>query len=196
VRKQHGYTLADMLVVLAIIGMTVGVAMPSFNNLRHRSAVRAAAEEIRTMFHATRMRAISRGSNSGFRFTKIDNEWRYAEYVDGDGDGIRTEDIAAGIDRPLFTPRPVLSADRGAATIGVLTKTIPDPDGDKLTPASSPVQFGRSSICSFSPAGECTPGTIYLVDGLGGIYAVRVYGATAKVRTLRWNDTRRKWEGQ
>lgn len=193
-RKEHGYSLADMLVVSAIIVMSVGVALPSFNSLRRRSAVRTAAAEIRAMFQDARMRAISSGTNSGFRFTKSGNEWRYAEYVDGDHDGLRNDDIASGVDHPLFPPRPVLMTDRGAATIGVLTKTIPDPDGDKLTPTSSPIQFGRSQICSFSPTGECTSGTIYLIDGLGGIYAVRVYGVTAKIRTLRWNEQRRKWE--
>lgn len=190
--KQHGYTLAELLIVVAIIGMTVGVATPAFNSLRRRSAVRAATGEIRAVFHGARMRAITTGHNSGIRFKQSGNEWLYAEYSDGDGDGLRTEDIAAGIDRPLFPPRPLLVLDHGAATIGVLSKTIPDPDGDKLTPTSSPVQFGRSQICSFSPIGESTSGTIYLTDGLGGIYAVRVYGASAKIRTLRF--TGRKWE--
>jgi prepilin-type N-terminal cleavage/methylation domain-containing protein len=190
--KQHGYTLAELLIVVAIIGMTVGVATPAFNSLRRRSAVRAAAAEIHSVFYIARMRAASRGRNSGIRFMKSGNEWLYAEYSDGDGDGLRSDDIAAGIDRPLFTPRRVLFMDHGAATIGVVSKTIPDPDGDKLTPTSSPVQFGRSQICSFSPIGESTSGTIYLIDGLGGIYAVRVYGASAKIRTLRFNG--RKWE--
>ena len=193
-RKDHGYSLADILVVLAIIGMIAGVAVPQFNAMRRRTAVRASAAEIRSIFHDARMRAITSGTNFGVRFTKYGKEWRYTEYYDGDGDGIRTEDINSGVDRPLFTPRPVLVTDRGAATIGVLAKTIPDPDGAKLTATSSAVQFGRSSICSFSPSGECTPGTIYLTDGLGGIYAVRVYGATAKIRTLRFNEKRRKWE--
>lgn len=195
-RKQDGYSLADMLVVLAIIGMSVAVALPNFNVMRRRSAVRAAAAEIRAIFHEARMRAVTRGLNSGIRFAKAGSEWRYAEYDDRDGDGVRNEDIASGVDVPLFASRPVLKTDRGAATIGVLSKTIPDPDGDKLTPASSPIQFGRSQICSFSPTGESTSGTIYLTDGLGGIFAVRVYGATAKIRTLRFNDKTRKWEGQ
>lgn len=193
-RNDHGYSLADMLVCLAIIGMSVGVTMPAFNSMRHRGAVRAAAAEIRSIFFVARMRAASRGHNYGVRFQKFGNEWRYAEYEDGDGDGLRTDDINKGIDRPLFTPRSVLLSDRGAATIGVLPKTITDPDGAKLLATASPVQFGKAQICSFSRIGESTSGTIYLVDGVGGIYAVRVYGATAKVRTLRYNDRRRKWE--
>ncbi|HJW95454.1 MAG TPA: hypothetical protein VJ901_17685 [Thermoanaerobaculia bacterium] len=193
-RKEHGYSLADMLVVLAIIGMSVGVALPSFNSLRRRSAVRTAATEIRAMFQEARMRAITSRNYSGFRFSKTGNEWRYAEYIDGNRNGLRNEDIVSGIDYPLFPPRPVLMLDRGAATIGVLAKTVPDPDGDKLISTSSAVQFGRSQICSFSPMGECTSGTIYLIDGLGGIYAVRAYGASAKIRTLRYDDKRRRWE--
>jgi Tfp pilus assembly protein FimT len=193
-RNDHGYSLADMLVVLAIIGMSVSVTMPAFNSMRHRGAVRAASAEIRSIFFVARMRATSRGHNYGIRFQKFGNEWRYAEYEDGDNDGLRTDDINKGIDRPLFTPRPVLLTDRGVATIGVLSKTITDPDGAKLTPTASPVQFGNSQICSFSSLGESTSGTIYLTDGVGGIYAVRVYGATAKVRTLRYNESRRTWE--
>ena len=193
-RNDHGYSLADMLVVLAIIGMSVGVTLPEFNSMRHRGAVRAAAAEIRSIFFVARMRAASRGHNFGVRFQKFGTEWRYAEYEDGDGDGLRTEDINKGIDRPLFSPRSVLLADRGAATIGLLRKTINDPDGAKLLPTASPVQFGKAQICSISSIGESTSGTIYLVDGVGGIYAVRVYGASAKVRTLRYNERRRKWE--
>ena len=195
-RRQHGYTLADMLVILAVIGMTVGVALPAFNSMRRRTAVRAAGCELRSLFHTARMRAISHGQHSGLRFTRYGNEWRYAAYDDGDGDGVRNDDIADGIDKMLFIPRPVLAADRGAATISVPRKTITDPDGDKLTPSSSPVQFNRSSICSCSPLGQCTPGTIYLTDGDAGVYAVRMYGPTGRIRMLRWNDVRRKWEAR
>ena len=193
-RNDHGYSLADLLTVLAIIGMSVGVTVPAFNSMRHRGAVRAAAAEIRSIFFVARMRAASNGRNYGIRFQQSGNEWRYAEYQDGDNDGLRTDDINKGIDRPLFTPRPVLLTDRGVATIGLLSKTITDPDGAKLAPTASPVQFGKSQICSFSSIGESTSGTIYLTDRAGSIYAVRVYGASAKVRTLRYNELLRKWE--
>ncbi|MGZ8867811.1 MAG: hypothetical protein ACXW2P_05670, partial [Thermoanaerobaculia bacterium] len=81
-------------------------------------------------------------------------------------------------------------------SIGLLQQVIRDPDGDLLRPNDSPIQFGRSSICSFSPKGSATPGTIYLTDDAGSLYAVRVYGATAKIRLLRYSGERRRWESR
>ena len=68
------------------------------------------------------------------------------------------------------------------------------PDGDSIPANASPVQFGASTICSFSPIGESTSGTIYLTDAGGLAYAVRVFGGSGKVRLLRYNAGRRRWE--
>jgi hypothetical protein len=80
------------------------------------------------------------------------------------------------------------------ATIGLLPQAVTDPDGDRLLPTASPVQFNTSQLCSFSPLGESTPGTIYITDRADQLYAVRVYGATAKMRVLRYDGGRRRWE--
>ena len=61
-------------------------------------------------------------------------------------------------------------------------------------PDASPVQFGRSTICSFSPVGSGTPGTVYLVDGGGQLWAARCTGAGGRVRVLRYDAASRKWE--
>jgi hypothetical protein len=55
------------------------------------------------------------------------------------------------------------------------------------------VQFGRSTICSFSPLGESSSGTIYLTARGRDLWAVRVYGATAKIRILRYVRSTGKW---
>ncbi len=193
-RMQRGYSLSEMLVVVAVIGMTVSITMPAFNSMRRRIAVKAAVAELRAILHKSRMRAIAKGINSGIRFSNVGNEWRYAGYDDGDANGLRNEDITAGVDKEIFAPRPVLMTDRGSATISVPNTIIRDPDGDKLTPSSSAVQFNRSQLCSCSPTGSCTPGSIYLTDGADGIYCVRVFGASGRIRVLRWNDTQLKWE--
>ena len=71
------------------------------------------------------------------------------------------------------------------ATIGLLKTAVKDPDGDALKPDASAVQFGRSTICSFSPVGSSTPGTVYLIDGGGQLWAARCTGAGGRVRVLR-----------
>jgi prepilin-type N-terminal cleavage/methylation domain-containing protein len=189
--RQRGLTLVELLIVMAIVGMFTAIAMPNWIALHRRSALRAAALEFTSLFRAARMRAIVSGRSSGVKFTKAaDGTWMYTVYEDGNGDGVRNADITSGADRRIAIAKRVLDTVR-FVSVGVPSKRIVDPDGDPLRPTDSPVQFGTSYICSFSPLGASTSGTIYLTDSDGGAWCVRVYGASAKVRMLRW--TGKKW---
>ncbi len=117
----------------------------------------------------------------------------FASYDDGNGNGIANADITKNIDRRYFGPAVVMPSFH-TASISLLPKTIRDPDGDKLLPTDNALQFGVSTICSFSQLGGGTPGTVYISDGIDHLYAVRVYGATGKVRMLRYDDGKQKWE--
>ena len=192
---RRGFTLMELLTVIAIIGLIVAVAVPSWLSLRRRMAVRSAAAEIRSLFQLTRSRAVARSRHAAVRFTMSGGEWRYATYDDGDGDGVRSDDIRTGID-PLVTPPRHFLHQPALVSVGLLPKVIRDPDGDRLRPTDSPVQFNRTAMCSFSPLGSSTPGTIYVTDDAGSLYAVRVYGTTAKVRLLRYDDATRRWESR
>jgi hypothetical protein len=185
-----------MLTVASILGTLMLCSIPAFSMHRRRAAVRAAAAELRAIFNLTRSRAASRGMNAGVKFARAGNEWTYAIYDDGDFDGIRSDDIASGVDRRVRPAVVVLQTSRSAAGIALPGMAIVDPDGDRLLPTASPVQFGRSTICSFSPIGESTPGTIYLTDRDSDVYAVRVYGGSGKVRTLHYVPGLRRWEGR
>ncbi|HUP60847.1 MAG TPA: GspH/FimT family pseudopilin [Thermoanaerobaculia bacterium] len=191
-RKRNGYTLTELLTVLAILGMITLATVPAFTNLRRRSAVRAAAGTMRSIFHLTRSRAIARNVYCGLKFQKSGDRWTFAVYEDGDRDGIRNDDIKRGIDRRIGLPREVLDGS-SLVSIGLPGSKIKDPDGDALQPHASPVQFGRSTICSFSPLGEATSGTIYLTARGRDLWAVRVYGATAKMRVLRYDAEAKRW---
>ena len=188
--NQSGYSLIELLIALAVIGIVIGVALPNFTSMRRRAALRAASGELRAIFHHTRQRAISRGQNAGVKFFMDGGEWQYAVYDDGDGDGVKNDDIRRGIDPVAGEPRRVLR-EADIVTFGLLPRRIKDPDGQRLDPSRSPVQFGRSTICSFTPMGESTPGTIYVKAGDDELFAIRVYGITARRRTLRFDGT--KW---
>lgn len=191
-RKRNGYSLLELGVVLAILLIIGMVAVPAFANLRRRAAMRAASSQLRSIFHLVRMRAIVRGRNAGVKFVKAGSVWQFAVYDDGDRDGVRNEDIASGVDRLVEPPRVVL-AEAPIVTIGLLNEIIKDPDGDPLPPGKGPVHFNKAAICSFSPLGESTPGTIYITNGIGDLWCVRIYGATAKMRTLRYDRGKKKW---
>ena len=192
-RSQRGIGLIEVLTVLAIIGIIAAASIPAFGTLRRHNSIVATANEFRGIFRLVRSRAIAKGRHSGVKFVKTASGWTYSLYDDGDGDGIRNDDITKGIDRRWAGPF-VAGRESALARVALPPYTIRDPDGDPLRPTDSAVQFGNSTICSFAPVGNGTPGSIYLIDGSGEVWCVRVYGSVGKVRMLRYNGGRRKWE--
>ena len=192
--NERGQTLVEAMCVVTLIGAIAGVSVPAVLSLSQRTAVRAAADELRGICRQARARSIARGRNIGIRFTRDGAEWLYATYEDGDGDGVRTDDIKKNVDRLLAGPFRLAQQQR-LAKIALPPMTIIDPDGAKLQPTAEPVQFGSSMICSFSPLGTATPGSVYLTNGAGGVWCLRVFGPTARVRVLRYDARARKWVG-
>lgn len=188
---QRGHSLLELLAACAILLLVVVLTLPAFANIGRKRALRAATAELRSSFSQTRARAIARGHHCGLKFAKLAGTWHVAVYEDGDGDGIRNDDITRRVDRMIERPRSVFR-ESSLVSIGLLPYGIKDPDGDPLPATKSPVAFNRSTICSFSPIGEATPGTIYITDGRE-LWCVRVYGATAKLRALRYDAGRRRW---
>jgi len=192
-RKESGYTLLEILATTAIIALLALIALPAFGTYRRHASVQAAAAETMTTLRNVRAQAIAGARHIGVKFVQSGAAWSYALYEDGDGDGIRNDDIVSGVDRRL-TPNQPLMPQLHVARIGLLPTAMRDPDGDPLLPTASPVAFGRSTICSFSPIGSATAGSIYLVDDTGELYCVRVFGATGRVHFLRYNGGSRRWE--
>ncbi len=181
-----------MIAVVAIIGIVAAAAVPAFATYRRRASMRAEVAELRGILRGVRSRAIMRSAYSGVKFTRAGNTWTYSLYDDGNGNGIRTAEITSGVDRRYAGPS-MLMPQFNIAGIGVLRATIRDPDGDPLPPTASAVRFGSSSICSFSPTGAGTAGTVYITDRGGQLCALRVFGASGRVRLLRYDAALRRW---
>lgn len=191
-RSKKGVSLSELLIAVAVIGLMAGVTLPSFNVYRRKAAVVAAADVLRSVFREVRSAAVARGHNCGAKFVSNGTTWMYSIYVDTNGDGVTTADITSGVDRRIAGPF-ALDSRLVPATIAVPPMKVRDPDGDWMYPTDSPVQFNRSAICSFSPIGSGTPGSIYLSDGVSTFYAARVYGASGKVRLVRYDAPTGKW---
>lgn len=192
-RHDRGHTLLELLFVIAILGILLSIALPAFANYRRRNSVISAARDLEATLRLVRSRAITRSAHAGIKFTGSGSAWSFAVYDDGNGDGIRNDDIRKHID-PIAIPAAPLMPQLQVARIGLLPLAIKDPDGDPLPPSNSPVAFGSSAICSFSPTGTGTPGSIYLTDDLGVLYCLRVLGASGRVRVMRYDASKKKWE--
>jgi len=167
---------------------------PGVASLKESVAVRNAVHETTVAFFQARAYAISRGRNVGLKFRRNGDRWEWALYGDGNGNGVRTSEIASGVDRPLGVYLPWSRNDVRPA---IMTGTrVPDPSsrGRYLDRIDDPIRFNNSDICSFSPVGESTPGSVYLWDARDRMAVVRVFGASAKVRTLYYRRGERGWK--
>lgn len=59
--RQHGFTLVELLVTIAILGVLTALAAPSFTPLIERWRVRQAAEDLTSSMFFARSEAIKRG---------------------------------------------------------------------------------------------------------------------------------------
>jgi hypothetical protein len=172
----------------------LAAAAPSVANLLQAVAIRSAAGEVSSALFLARAYAISRGTHVGLKFRRNGNAYEWTLYQDGNRNGIRTAEIARGVDRPVGAFYPWSRRD---VRPGILTgQAVPDPSspGRSLDRPDDPIRFNSSDICSFSPLGESTPGSIYLWDGRDRMAVVRVYGRSAKVRTLYYRRGESEWK--
>jgi hypothetical protein len=156
-------------------------AVPLLTSGLERARARAAARYLAAQMALLRTQAVTRSTTIAMRFQSTAGGLLIAVYGDGNGNGVRTRDIDSGVDRLLETP--VRLEDLFP---GVLIAVSPVYDG----PA---VDLGGSDLLSFTPAGTATSGTISILGRDGSQFAVRVLGATGRVRLLRFDPVSRQW---
>jgi prepilin-type N-terminal cleavage/methylation domain-containing protein len=195
VAASKGYTLAELLAVLAIVAMAVAVALPAAATLRDAGRAAAGARTMATLLSAQRWKSVTAHRVLGLQFRKAGTNWTWREVADGNGNGLRTADIARGID-PVLTQDAALERQVENVTLGIPPGgPYPEapPGTDTLSAGDDPVRFGRSDLISFSPVGSASSGTLYVTDGRRGFYAVVLFGPTARLRVWRYRPEERRW---
>ena len=191
--RTAGLTSVELVVSLLFAAMLTLLIAPGTIALRESVAIRNAVHETTVAFYRARSYAISRNRNVGLKFRRNGDRYEWALYGDGNGNGVRTAEIASGVDRYLGVAYPWTRNDvRPAIMTGI---RVPDPStpGRYLDRIDDPIRFNNSDICSFTPLGDATPGSVYLWDAHDRMAAVRVFGATAKIRTLYYRRGARSW---
>jgi hypothetical protein len=183
----------ELIVVLALAATLLAATATGAFRLRETLSVRSAAAELSSTFARARAFALTRGVAVALKFRKDGGRYEWALYRDGNGNGVRTSEIASRVDRSLALAVPWSRSD---VRPGILRGTpVPDPSspGAPLDRLDDPIRFNNSDLCSFSPAGESTPGSVYLWDGRDRMAVVRVFGRSAKIRTLYYYRGERNW---
>jgi prepilin-type N-terminal cleavage/methylation domain-containing protein len=181
---ERGHTLLEMLVVMGILGTLAAVGVPALRAATTQAQIVGAADKFQADFLLARSIAVRSGCQTAIRFELQDGLWYVSSYSDGNGDGVRSEDIRSGRDQRIGGPRRL---DPGASDVRIgINPGVPEPPpGRGLLSVSDPIRFGRSNMVSFSPLGTATPGTFYLAAP-GVQAAVRVVPGSARVRLLFW----------
>jgi type II secretory pathway pseudopilin PulG len=188
-----GFTALELLLAAAIALTMAGVAVPMTSGAIDAIRAGMAARYLEARIMDARMHALRRSARVALRFEPVNGEYRFGEYVDGNGNGVRTTEIAAGIDTQL-TARQFLREQFPGVSFGLLAN-IPDVDGNRAMAESDGVRVGASRILTLGPDGTATSGTLY-VHGRRAQYAIRVLGATGRTRLLRFDQGRQQWIGR
>lgn len=191
-RRSHspGFTILELLFTIAIAGTLAAIAVPqglrTLDDFRTRSAARYLAQRLGD----ARLSAIKRSAALGLRFEPGLLDYRISTVVDGNRNGLRTAEIVSGIDRTMTEPE-ILAANFPGVAFGIMDG-VPDADGQ---PAGSTdgVRVGASRLITMNANGTSSSGTVYVRGRDRSQYAVRVLGATGRVRMLKYDFVRRRW---
>ena len=189
-RAGAGFTLIELLLCVAISATFLGIAMPLATSALDEMRTAMAARYVAGRILAARLDALQRSTCVGFQFEASGFDYSFATYADGNQNGIRTTEIASGID-PIAMMGERLG-DRFSNVRFGLAQAVPDLDGVRQMTDSDGVRVGSPRILTLSPDGTASSGTIY-IRGSRAQYAVRILGATARTRVFQYQQGADQW---
>ena len=166
-----GYTLVEALLVCAIVAVVTAVAVPVSLAGVNRARGWAGARFVAARLVQARAQAVGKGRAVALRIEGDGADASLATFGDANRNGVLTREIEDGTDPRLAAPVRL-----AALFPGVIVSAETGP-----------------RLLSFSPDGTATSGSVHLQSSDGSRFAVRILGATARVRIERYVDTRGVW---
>jgi len=78
--SPSGFTLTEVLIVIALMAILTGIALPSFIEWRQNLYYKQAASEIANSLKTARSRAIALNQQHGIKFIPADKSYRFGKY--------------------------------------------------------------------------------------------------------------------
>lgn len=189
--RDAGFSLVELLVVSALIAAAGAMAVPSLLAAIDDDRAAGAARYMAARLQRARVEALGRSTRVALRFSPAADGYGYATYIDGNGDGVRSQDIAEGIDTQIGAMEQLPDQFTGV-DFGLLPGLPPvDPGGP--APGTDPIKLGSSNMVSFSASGTSSFGSIFIRGRESAQYVVRVFGDTARIRVLKFDGPTRRW---
>jgi prepilin-type N-terminal cleavage/methylation domain-containing protein len=144
IRRSEGFSLIDMMVVIAIISIIAGMAVPAFGNLSESMKLATNAREVERVLQTARLKSVTSNRPIRVRFNcPVAGQYRMVELI-GSASTPDPKDSAANRCQDTVYPYP--PADREPLT-------RPNHDGalNRLNPK---VSFGAAKNLEFWPDGS------------------------------------------
>jgi type II secretory pathway pseudopilin PulG len=188
-RPDLGATIVDVLVVLVVVAVLAGMTAPASATAIDSGRARHAAGFIHSRFRLAKIEAVNAGAHVGVVFDHVNGGWSFRVCRDATRNGLRRAEITSGADPCFDGPYDFRSMFPGVEM--AVDPLLVGPGGEPGNP--DPVRFGTADLISFSPAGSCTAGSIFLRSARGQQYAIRVSGINGRSRLFRFEVGARTW---
>jgi hypothetical protein len=188
---MNGYTLVELALATALIVTISAVSIPGITATLDDSRTIGAARYLSSRLQHARMAAVARSAAVALKFVQSGGTYSYTTYVDGNGNGIRTPEIVAGID-PVLQPVERLSDSFYGVDFGV-RPGLPSVDSGGSPPGSDPIRLGTANIVTFTPIGTSSSGSLYILGRSGAQYVIRIFGESGKTRVLKFDPRANRW---
>ena len=83
-KKSLGFTLTELLITIAIIGVIASMAVPSFQSVIERNRLKEAVESLKSDLMFTRTESIKRSTNLNLSIDINGSSWCYGIDIDND----------------------------------------------------------------------------------------------------------------
>lgn len=189
---RRGTALIDMVAATGLSVVVAAMAVPMVGATLDREHTIVGAHYLAAQVQRARLEALKRATAVAARVELVDGRASVQLFVDGNGNGVLKKDIDKAIDVPL-TALDWLDARARHVSLRI-NQPIEDVSGAGSLPAGDdPIRIGNTSLVSFSPLGSSTSGTLYVAAPQGPQMAIRLYGATGRVRVLMFDAQAGQW---
>ena len=188
----RGAALIDMIVVVALCFILAAIAVPVVGGTLDRERTIIGAQYLAGELQRARLESLKRAQAVAVRLEIVGGRTQFRLYADANGNGVLQKDIDKGTDPPLTALQWL---DDQARDISLrVNQTVTDVAGTaSIAPGDDPLRIGSSALLTFSPVGSATSGTLYIAAHRGPQMAIRVFGATGRVRVLMFDAQVRQW---
>lgn len=192
--KQQGVSLIETVFVVSVLSVAGVLGVGAAAGWRDRTRIEGAARMVVSQVRLARAEAVREGTHVALVFrSDTSGETFFTVHRDGNGNGVRRNEAESGTDDPMG-PAVRLSESFPGTRFGVPIALPPIEDGAPVPAGGSGIRLaGGSSVLSCGPTGTTTSGTVYVAGGRGDIFAVRLLGATGRLRLFEYRRAASDW---